>query len=328
VKESDIRDLYARSARSWHSPIPHFLAISVEGFGSEHSMSGARCIRPNTGVPDILKACASYDDGIRRQIRELTMALVIEPTSTPALSARASKYLQLAQASYADRKPSRKLFELAIGDFTDAIAAGGKDKHELYCDRALALASIGKYQDAAAGYVQGMKYAKNGIEDSPFVYEQLANVYTKIGRFNEAADTITQAIINASGGGMDTVLFGGGMKAFRTLYPEYDLLPDEILAEAVRRRYYPQFPQSWDTDFISKGGYANGKIASTVLADLYVMRADAYMKAGRRIEALADYRRVKSDAWSVKELRDMYFTERGNRNYDLPEPWPAPPPMS
>jgi tetratricopeptide (TPR) repeat protein len=325
VKESNIRDLYARSAASWHSPIPHFLAISLEGFGSEHSMNGARCIRGGR-TPETVSACARYDDGTRRQIRELTMALVIEPNFAPALSARASKYLQLAQASYADGKPSRRLFELAIDDFTAAIAAGGKDKHELYCDRALTLASIGKYGDAAFGYVQGMKYAKNGIEDSPFVYQQLANVYTKIGRFNEAADTITQAIINVSGGGMDTVIFGGGMKAFRTLYSEYDLLPDEILAEVVRRRYYPQFPQSWDADFISKGGSFNGKIASTILADLYVMRGDAYMKAGRRTEALADYRRVKSDAWSVGELRDMYFTERGNRNYDSPEPWPAPPP--
>jgi tetratricopeptide (TPR) repeat protein len=326
VKESDIRDLYARSAASWHSPIPHFLAISLGGFGSEHSVNGARCLRANIGggvVPEIVSACARYDDETRREIRELTMALVIEPTFAPALSARASKYLALAQGSYADGKPSRKLFELAINDFTAAIAARGNNKHELYCDRALALASIGKYQDAAQGYVQGMKYAKNGIEDSPFVYEQLANVYTKLGRFNEAADIITQAIMNASGGGMDVAIFGGGIKAFRTLYPEYDLLPDEILAEAVRRRYEPQFPQSWDASFISEGGAFNGKIASSILPELYVMRGDAYMKAGRGVDALSDYRRVKSDAWAGEERllpRHLYFDERGNRNYDLPEP--------
>jgi tetratricopeptide (TPR) repeat protein len=297
VKESAIRDLYARSARSWHSPIPHFLAISVEGFGSEQSMSSARCIRGGR-TPDTVSACGRYDDGIRRQIRELTMALVIEPTFAPALSARANKYLELAQASSADGKPSRKLFELAIDDFTAAIAAGGKDKHELYCDRALALASIGKYQDAALGYVQGMKYAKNGIEDSPFVYEQLAGMYMKMGRFNDAAATITQAIMNVSGGGMDTVIMLGGIHAFRTLYSEYDLLPDEILAEAVRRRYEPQFASSWDASFISGVGAFKGKIASTVLSDLYTLRGDAYMKAGRRVDAVNEYRRVKSDVWA------------------------------
>ncbi len=330
VKEADIRDLYTRSSQSWRSPIPHYLVGSLYGIGSEHSMTGAGCIRPNSGnVPEIVSACARYDEGIREQIRELTMSLVIAPTFAPALTARASVYLNLAQGSYADGKPSRTLFKLAIKDYTDALAAGSKKKHVLYCDRALAQASIGMYQDAALGFLQGMKYAKNGIEDSPFVYQQLAGVYVKMRKFNEAADLITQAIINASGAGMDAVIFGGGIKAFRTLYPEYALLPDEILAEAVRRRYYPQFPQSWDADFISEGGAFNGKIASSILPELYVARGDAYMKAGRHAEALADYRRVKSDAWIGEERflpRYMWFNKRGNRNYDLPEPWPTPRP--
>jgi hypothetical protein len=105
-------------------------------------MAGARCIRANfrtVAVPDNVNACATYDEGIRKQIRELTMALVIEPTFATALSARANRYLQLAQSSYADGGPSRQLFELAIKDFTAALAAGGKNQHTLYCDRALAL---------------------------------------------------------------------------------------------------------------------------------------------------------------------------------------------
>jgi hypothetical protein len=143
------------------------------------------CIRANVrivAVPDIVNACATYDEGIRQDIRDLTMALVIEPTFARALSERADKYLQLAQGSYADGKPSRQLFELANRDFGAAIAANGRNQHALYCDRGLALASVGRYQDAASGYMQGMKYAKNGIEDSPFVYEQLANLYMKLGK--------------------------------------------------------------------------------------------------------------------------------------------------
>ncbi|MGH9642926.1 MAG: tetratricopeptide repeat protein, partial [Terriglobales bacterium] len=234
VNEATIQDLFARSARSWRSPIPHLLAVSVEGLGSEHSMAGARCIRANslvTRVPEITSACATYDEGVRREIRELTMALIIDPSFAPALSERADKYLQLAQASYADRKPSRQLFESAIKDFTAAIAAGGKDSHALNCDRSLALASLGRYPEAASGYVQGIKFTKSGAEDSPFVYEQLAEIDMKLGKFNEAANVLTQAIMNATGGGLDSVIFGGGIKAFRELYPEYDLLPDEILAD-------------------------------------------------------------------------------------------------
>jgi hypothetical protein len=332
VKDSDIRDLYARAAKSWRSPIPHLLVVTLGGFGSKHSMDGAGCIRANNGgtAPSIVSTCARYDEGIRREIREITMALAIKPTFARALSMRAGKYLQLAQAYYANGKPSRQLFNLAIKDFTAALAAGGKNQNVLYCDRALALAAIGRYEDAALGYEQGMKYAKNGIEDSPFVYMQLYGLYMKLEKFNEAADLITQAIINASGGGMDTVIFGGGIRAFQTLYSEYELLPDEILAEAVRRRYQPQFPQSWDTDFISKGGNFNGKVVSSILPDLYAMRGDAYMKAARYAEALADYRRLKSDAWWGDEKylpKNRYFKEDGNRDYDLPETWPQPPPL-
>jgi tetratricopeptide (TPR) repeat protein len=226
-------------------------------------------------------------------------------------------------------QPSGQLFESAIKDFTAAIAVEAKDSHALNCDRSLALASLGRYQDSASGYEQGMKLAKNGTEDSPFVYEQLAGIDMKLGKFNEAANVLTQGIMNATGGGLDSVIFGGGIKAFRELYPEYDLLPDEILADVVRRRFQPQFPQSWDQDFISKSGAFKGKVASTILADLYVLRGDAYMKAGRRAEALADYRRVKSDAWDGQEAslpRHVYFDERGARKFDSPEPWPPLPP--
>jgi hypothetical protein len=130
---------------------------------------------------------------------------------------------------------------------------------------------------------------------------------------------------------MDAVIFMGGIKGFRTLYPEYGRLPDEILAEAVRRRYFPNFPQKWNDEFISGTGHTGGKILSSILSELYVTRGDAYMKAGRRKQAVADYRRVKSDAWGGEERfmpRHTYFDERGRRNYDFPEPFPAPPAKS
>jgi tetratricopeptide (TPR) repeat protein len=331
VKESNIRDLYARSARSWHSPIPHVLTLTLDVIGSAHSMNAARCIRTRPGFagPRSDNTCDVYDEEERQEIRELTMALIIEPTFARAFSERAAKYLRMAQSSYASGKPSRQFFELAIKDYAAALAAGATNQHSLYCDRALALASVGRYQDAVSGYMQGMKHAQDGEEGSPFVYEQLAQLYMKWRKFNEAANLLTQAIMNSSGGGMDTIVFGGGIRAFRTLYPEYDALPDEILAEDLRRRYEPQFPESWDTEFISNTGFSRGKINSSVLVELYVLRGDAYMKAGLVGEALADYRRVKSDAWAGDEPllpRHIYFDERGMRNVGLPEAWPPPAP--
>jgi hypothetical protein len=324
VKESEVRGLYMQSSKTWRSPIPFYLASGLNGLGTEQSTAGSRCMR-KSDMPDTVRACTKYDDGIRQQIRDLTMALMIDPKFTPALAARANAYLKLAQASYADNKPSKKFYELAIGDYTAALDAGARERNMLLCDRALALAAVGRYEDAASGYEQGMKYAKNGVEESPFVYRQLAGVYFKMGRFEKAADTITHAIMNVSGGGMDVVIFSGGIRGFRLLYPEYDLLPDEVLAEVVRRKYYPNFPAKWNGDFISKLG--RGAVISSILPELYVIRGDAYMKAGLRKKALADYKRVKGDAWGVGERLSpgsMYFDDIGRRIADSPEVFPPP----
>jgi hypothetical protein len=69
VKEATIRDLYARSAKAWHSPIPHYLVVYVDGLGSEHSMAGAGCIRANglgglMATPDVV--CKISRLGTRR----------------------------------------------------------------------------------------------------------------------------------------------------------------------------------------------------------------------------------------------------------------------
>ena len=272
VSETEIRTLYARSATLWRSPIPHYLMTQMGGLGSHAMRTAMGCIR---GLPSTLsasKVCDLVDAGIRSNIRELTTALIIDPSFSPARLQRAEAHLSLAQAYYADGKPSRQLFELAINDFTAINSTGTEELHIMYCDRAIALASLGRYKESVSSYLDCMKQAKDGVERSPFVYEQLANVYTKLGRPTDAASTLTQAIMNCSSG-LESAIVLGGLDAFRALYPEYDLLPDFILADTIRRRFHPQFPQTWNTDFIA----AKRKISSGTLAELYIMRADAYL---------------------------------------------------
>ncbi len=319
--EAQIRSLYARSERSWHSPIPYFLAaVTVNGLGSEEMTTRSKCVRV-PGLPQLGEspACTAYDHDVMRNIRELTMALVIDPNFGPALSARAEEYLGLAQDRYASGRPSLAFFKRAIADFTAAIAIRGTDRSALYNDRGLALASIGGYARSAASYVEGMKLAKHGVEEYASVYEQLAGVYMKMGRFTEAAHTLTDGIMDSGDGLVDVVVLGG-LKAFRDLYPQYDLVPDKIVAEDVRRRYEPQFPESWDSTFIAD----TAKVSPGDLADMYALWGDAYMKAGNRNAALADYRRLKSDAWEV--ALPYYFTADGKRDHDVPTPFPSPPP--
>ena len=321
--EAQIRSLYARAEQSWKSPIPYFLsAVTINGLGSQEMMASAKCVVGPAPIPPAA-SCAVYDDDQMRDARELTMALVIDPKFGPALAARAEEYLGLAQQHYATGKPSLKLFRLAIADYTAAIAAPDTDTSVLYDDRGLALASVGDYTGAAASYVKGLQLAKKSEKKPALVYEQLAGVYIEMGRPAEAARTLTDGIAHSSTGLIDVVVLGG-LQAFRDLYPEYDMIPDEIVAEDVRRRYEPQFPESWDSSFIN----STSKVSNTDLAELYALRGDAYMKAGNRKAAAADYARLKSAAWSSNlNARTLYFDEGGSRNRDTPTPWPAPPPV-
>jgi tetratricopeptide (TPR) repeat protein len=325
ASESDIKALYTRSANLWRSPIPHYLVTQTGGLGSAAMRGAMGCIRGlPTRTPKAAKACEVVDAETRSNIRALTMALVIDSNFSPARLERAEAYLSLAEAYYADNKPSRQFFELAIGDFTAVNSTSSKELHTAYCDRAMALASLGRYKEAVSGYLACMKHAKDGIEQSPFVYQQLASVYLKLGRPTDAATTLTQAIMNSTSG-LESVILLGGMGAFRALYPEYDLLPDGILADMIRRRFCPQFPQTWNSDFTA----GKRKIMSSISPELYVVRADAYLKAGKLAEAQADYQRVKSDAWQAADHYlpgNLYFDRRGMRNFEAPEPWPPTPP--
>ncbi len=135
VKEAEIRELFKRAEKSWKSAIPYLLDVHLDsGLGSQHTRDQYNCVR--TGdvgppVPSLVAVCGNYDEGTERQIRTLTMALVTDPKSASAMSARAGKYLQLARASYDDGKPSVKLYQLAIDDYAAALVAGGKDKDQV-----------------------------------------------------------------------------------------------------------------------------------------------------------------------------------------------------
>ncbi len=326
ISEGDIHGLYSQSAELWNSPVPHYLIAQLGGFGSRSRLESMTCVRglPTT-TPDSVAACAKADEVELSKVRELSMALIIEPNFTPALMERAERYLTIGEARNSDNKPSRQFLELALKDFAAAQALQPADAGVAFCDGAMTHALLGHYLESISAYKRCIGREKGAPSTNPFVYEQLASVYMKLGRPNEAVATLTTALANAGGGGLDVVTMLAGMRAFRALYPEYDALPDAILADVVRRRFYPQFPQTWNSTFIRK----SDKVTSSVLADLYAMRGDAYMRARRYSEARADYQRLQSDAWYGPDQylpKSLYFEAKGTRRRDIPQPWPPAPP--
>jgi hypothetical protein len=75
---------------------------------------------------------------------------------------------------------------------------------------------------------------------------------------------------------------------FRALYPEYKIASDEMVARKLQQTFYPNLKYE---GFI-EGFLSRRAMPSTVIPDLYVKRADAYLKKGDWHRAAIDFRRA------------------------------------
>ena len=84
---------------------------------------------------------------------------------------------------------------------------------------------------------------------------------------------------------MSNAVFLINIDSFRKLYPEYDSVADDVVAEKLRRLFYPQM----DYATYAKHFLIEAKMEPTfVLVDLYLKRGDIYSKLGRQREAEAE----------------------------------------
>jgi tetratricopeptide (TPR) repeat protein len=275
------------------SPLPHYYAglLYVSGnIGGMMSKANSGCLYyvvPRT------EACRALDQVHENGVRELTTALALDPNFAPAYEERAEAYLKLKQHAQ------------AIRDYTDALRLES-NQHEtgiLFNDRGLAKFNTGLYQSSVEDFTLAIKLLCNSdVEKQCDEYVNRANAYAKQKNFSSAGDDLSMAIRSHLGSS-----FIWGISQFRKIYPEYDGVRDDVLADSLRRRLYPQMTYP---DF-SKEFLIDAKgIDEFVIAELYCRRGDMYARMGNGADAKKEYDRVVR---GFPESAKMYLAEHNGR---------------
>jgi tetratricopeptide (TPR) repeat protein len=281
------------------SPLPRYYAGLLYVSGN----IGGMISKANSGCLDYVvprtEACTTLDQLHERGVHELTAALALDPGFAPAYEERAEAYLKLKQESQ------------AIRDYTDALRleTNPKEIGGLYNDRGLAKFNLGLYKNSVEDFTQAITLlCKSNVEKQCDEYVNRANAYAKFKDFSHAAEDLSMAIRSHLGSS-----FVWGIAQFRKVYPEYDDVRDDVLADLLRRRLYPQMTYA---DF-SKEFLIDAKgMDEFVIAELYCKRGDMYAKEGRGGEARKDYNRVVR---GFPESAKMYLAERYGRWVRIPD---------
>ena len=275
------------------SPLPHYYTGLLYVSGNVGGMMS----KANSGCLDFVvprtEACQALDQLHENGVRELTVALALDPSFAPAYEERAEAYLKLKQHAQ------------AIRDYTEALRleSNQKEKGILFNDRGLAKFNIGLYKNSVEDFTQAIRLlCTSDLEKQCDEYVNRANAYAKLKNFSQAAQDLSMAIRSHMGS-----TFIWGISQFRKVYPEYDSVRDDVLADLLRRRLTPQMTYpDFSNEFLIK---AKG-IDEFVIAELYCKRGDMYAKMGDGADARKDYDRVVR---GFPESAKMYLAERNGR---------------
>ncbi len=153
----------------------------------------------------------------------------------------------------------------------------------------ISVSALGRPRDAAAIYARAIDIARGMSKDGvlpAYLYQSHGHVLLALGRFDEAADTLTKAIDAASKSGDGLTL----MKAHRTLSAAYielhrldDAAREQDSAEAMMAKRLPPTHPAWglEHDYRARLAFARGKL------DEAMARTDQAVALESRHPALA-----------------------------------------
>ncbi|MGA2882846.1 MAG: surface-adhesin E family protein, partial [Bryobacteraceae bacterium] len=216
---------------------------------------------------------AVRDEAHRKAALSYSRAIELDPKFLDAYVQRANAYYQLKQ--------SRQ----AVKDYDQALQLDPENE-SAYHDRALAKMDLGEYYSAISDFSDSIRRKKETSDSlfSKLAYENRADAYMKVGDYSSAISDLDKAIERELAN--DSFLMN--LRTFRLIYPEYEQLPDAALVEKVRVLFWPGFTH----EVLSKQLTENKDFTSTGLADLYVKRGDAYLRAKDFRKAGAEYNRA------------------------------------
>jgi tetratricopeptide (TPR) repeat protein len=196
-----------------------------------------------------------------------------------------------------------KEYNQAIRDYDAAtrLASSDEEARLLYNDRGLAKAALGHYRDAIRDYDKAIALGCDKLCDT---YQDRAGAHVKLKEYTSAIADFSRAIDNA----LANTVYLMNIEQFRLIYPEYDSVPDNALAEKLRRLYFPDLTPA---DFAHEFIMSDKKYSSGILPDLYVRRGDAYAALKQMQKADREYDRVSRafPDWA----RVVFTIENGRR---------------
>lgn len=208
-------------------------------------------------------------------LRELDLAIELDPRLKPALGSRADIYFQAER--YAD----------AIADYERVLAIDPDDTTVLH-DEALAKLQSGDGYGAISGFSKAID-KMGGKEDeiiSANAYENLGDAYLKTRQNGEAIAAYTKAI----GTQIGSCIYLMSLAQFRRIFPEYAPASDEAVVRKIHQTYFPQFKY----DEFAKAFNDPGKkpFETFLIKDPYLKRCETYLLMGKYRAAATDYRRA------------------------------------
>jgi tetratricopeptide (TPR) repeat protein len=203
-------------------------------------------------------------------VGEYTKALALDANLLPALNGRAAAFFNLKQ------------YQKAIGDYDKVLQLDPPDAIT-YNDRGLAKSQLGLDLNAIGDFSSALKLKKRELLKSSS-YEGRADVYIKTRQWNLAIRDLTTAISLQVGG---SVLLMGADQ-FRAIYPEYRSAADQAIARKLQQTFFPDLKY----EEFAKSFANRPSMPSTVIPDLYLKRADVYLKAGNWRRASLEFRRA------------------------------------
>jgi|SRR5579872_472964 len=238
----------------------------------------------------------ALDEVHRSAVLSLTTSIALDPKFGPAYALRAIAFAKLKEYRQAVRDYD-KVLELTPTGETARIA---------YNDRALAKLSMGEYQSAVDDFTRSIAL---GCKESCGSYDGRADAYLKLHNFPKAIEDFSASIRQT----LSYAVFQMNIDQSRRIHPEYDAVPDDVLCEKLRALFFPEMNYA---DFAKQFLIEAKNFKSTVLADLYVKRGDAYAALKQTQKANREYDRVSR---AFPEWAAFSFVEKNGTRIRKPQ---------
>lgn len=212
-----------------------------------------------------------YPEERKKILNAFTKAIQLNPKMIDAYRDRAEVFFET------------KEFKLAIKDYDNVIKLD-PDYGGAYHDRGMANQNLNNYDEAIEDFSKAID-AKKSISAPYMAYQNRANVYVRLGNYQAAIDDYSKAIKSQ----LENLVLLMHMAQFRGVYPEYDNISDDDLAKKLHAKFYSNLKYE---DFVENFKKTEKGYSSSIVAELYEGRGDAYLNVGNYRKAVADYNRI------------------------------------